>query len=405
MSFPYSRSKAAGVHAFTALMCLLWVEAAAPVTVHSASACPDYYVSSNVDPYFATGPITIVYSATQNDQASRSLVLTSQPSPPPNPAGIFLTDSDIHAVPALPRPAPRTPLVDQVFGATVTRLTDPSMDPADTSGPVLGLRHEYARYPAINADNSKVIVTVLGGAYRGSFEIRDLASGSLLHRLSVSGDPEFSWHPTDSTRLLYRFANQIRVFHPDSGQNETLMTFPQYYYISTREEGRPSDDWRYYAFVGYHDSSFSSADIVVVDLVTKQVTATWPNSGIPDWVSMSPTGTYVVAQWTTGEGTRLYNRNDLSYVRTLFSDFAHSDFALDANGNEVIVYHPTSAKQIAELGNPNGSPLAMAQLATGQKTIVLTIGWEWFTPHFSGIASRAHPGWVLVSTYTDPQNA
>ena len=30
------------------------------------------------------------------------------------------------------------------------------------------------------------------------------------------------------------------------------------------------------------------------------------------------------------------------------------------------------------------------------------LGWDWFTPHFSGIASRAHPGWILVSTYADP---
>src|SRR4029453_19419697 len=29
-------------------------------------------------------------------------------------------------------------------------------------------------------------------------------------------------------------------------------------------------------------------------------------------------------------------------------------------------------------------------------------GW-WFGTHFSGIASRAHPGWVLVSTYTEPR--
>ena len=54
------------------------------------------------------------------------------------------------------------------------------------------------------------------------------------------------------------------------------------YAIGTNEEGRPSDDWRYYAFVGYRDSSYSTADIVVVDLVAKQVLATWSNAGVPD---------------------------------------------------------------------------------------------------------------------------
>jgi hypothetical protein len=66
------------------------------------------------------------------------------------------------------------------------------------------------------------------------------------------------------------------------------------------------------------------------------------------------------------------------------------------------VYQPSSAKQIIELGNPSGAPLAMSRLRDGKKTILLPIGWEWFTPHFSGLASRTHPGWVLVSTYTAP---
>jgi len=123
--------------------------------------------------------------------------------------------------------------------------------------------------------------------------------------------------------------------------------------------------------------------------------------------------------WTDGRGTRLYSRT-FSYVRTLFSDYAHSDFAFDASGNEVLVYHATSGNQVDELGcpnPPNGSPIASARLLDGQKKILLGdcntadwtpvikgafLGWGWFTPHFSGIASRAHPGWVLVSTYTDP---
>jgi hypothetical protein len=198
------------------------------------------------------------------------------------------------------------------------------------------------------------------------------------------------------------------------------MAFPQYYAIGTNEEGRPSDNWRYYAFLGYHNSSFSSADIVVVDLVEKKVLATWSNAGVPDWVSMSPKGTYVVAMWRNGQGTRLYKRSNLSYVRTLLSDYAHSDFALDANGAEVLVYQATSGKQINELGcpnPPNGSPIASTRLSDGQKKILLGdckkadwtpvitgtfLGWNWFTPHFSGIASRTHPGWVLVSTYSAP---
>jgi hypothetical protein len=294
------------------------------------------------------------------------------------------------------------------------------MDPADASGPVLGLRHEYSRYPALSADNAKVVVTVLGGTYRGAFEIRNVATGSLLHRLTPLGDPEFSWHPTDPTRLFYRFGNEIRIFHADSGQSETLMTFPQYYFISTREEGRPTDDWHYYAFLGYHDATFSSADLVVVDLVARQVIATLSNFGIPGSVSMSPLGTYVVVEGAPTGGTRVYDRNTLAYLRTLPSEGSHSDFALDTNGDEVLVYHAVSGAQLSGLAAPNppsGSPLASVRLRDGKTTLLLGdtnwgqtiagtfMGWDWGTPHFSGLASRIHPGWVLVSAYSGVDTA
>jgi hypothetical protein len=297
------------------------------------------------------------------------------------------------------------------------------MIPTGGNGPSLGLIHEYARFPVLNTDSSQVVLQVLGGADAGFYEVHDLASGALLSKITPQGDPELSWHPTDPTRLFYRYANEIRVFHTNTGQAETLMAFPQYYSIGTNEEGRPSDDWRYYAFLGHPDSSSTTTDIVVVVLKTKQVIATWSNAGAPDWVSMSPSGKYVIAQWTDGQGTRLYDRDTLTYIRTLFSDSAHSDFAFDAAGNEVLVYHATETDQINELGcpnPPNGSPIASARLLDGQKKILLGdcssenwtqvitgafVGWNWFTPHFSGIASRQHPGWILVSTYTGSKTA
>lgn len=312
--------------------------------------------------------------------------------------------SEINA--GVARPALYRPFVDPSFGTTIMRVTDPTMTPGAAWNPGGGLRHEYARFPALNADNTKVAVRVLGGADRGFFEIRELASGKRVQRIAVHrGDPEMSWHPTAPNLLFYRSGNEIHLYDAVAGRDNAVFTFPQYFAISTRGEGRASDDWRYYAFLGFPDQSFSHADIVVFDLVEKRVVANWPNAGKPDWVSMSPSGAYVVAQWTDGQGTRLYDRATLQYVRTLFSDAAHSDFAFDAEGNEVLVYHATSKGQILELGSPQGSPIAQVRLADGKRTKLLDLGWNWFTPHFSGIASRQRPGWVLVSTYTSPDNA
>lgn len=325
-------------------------------------------------------------------------------SPAPLPIGTFLRDAGTYAVPLFDRPPLHQPVVDPTFGTTITRLTDAAMTEDDPQHPALGLRHEYARYPALNADHTKLLVRVLGGAYRGFFEVRELATGALIHRLSTAGEPEGSWHPTDPDLLFYRSGNEVGILSLRAGQSATLMSFPQYHSISTREEGRPSDDWRYFAFIGYHDSSFSSADLVVADLVEKRILATLPDAGIPDWISMSPSGRYVVAMWVTGEGTRVYNRDNLSVLRLAFHDYAHADFALDGEDNEVILYHGTSSRQIQELGAPSGAALAMSRLSDGKKTLLLEIPWE-ITPHFSGLASRTHPGWVLVSTYTSVETA
>jgi hypothetical protein len=297
------------------------------------------------------------------------------------------------------------------------------MAPDAAANRVLGLRHEYARFPALSADNTTAALQVLGGADAGSFEIRDLTNGKRLYKINPrAGDPEMSWHPTSPHLLFYRSGNEIEVLHTDSGRTETLMAFPRYDAINTGAEGRPSDDWRYYAFLGFRDSAYATADIVVADLVARKTVATLPDAGKPDWVSMSPSGKYVVVQWTDDRGTRLYDRDTLAYVRTVVSDAPHSDFALDAEGNEILVYQATSGKQVDELGcpnPPNGSPIASARLLDGQKKILLGdcnkadwtpvitgafLGWNWFTPHFSGIASRRRPGWVLVSTYTTPEN-
>jgi hypothetical protein len=411
-----------------------------------------------------------------------------------------------------------TPIIDPTFGELVTRVTDPFMSPNDPAADAIvnetwGLRQEYSRYPILSADNQKVIVLVLGGLWRGYYEVRDLSqNGKRLARIRDVGDPEFSWHPTNPTVLFYRYTNQIRRFYVDptcahrppnlpadvtchqvddpayndpagcvppalgdpaysacdnGGWVETVMTFdgtnglPLYYAIGTQEEGRPTEewnasvgavDWHYYAFLGFTNSGLTAADLVVVDLRTKSVRATLPFGGhLPDWVSMSPKGDYVVALWVDGSGTRVYPA-DLSSSRLLFptAPHTHTDFVLDAAGDEMLVYHATQSSQIAQLGNPQGSPIAGVYLdptiigpnGAGKPFVLLGnknglaptnpannvgtfIGRNWFSEHFSGITSHlvitpktpcpnnhytsdsegygcGRPGWVLISTYTTP---
>jgi hypothetical protein len=345
-------------------------------------------------------------------------------------AGVLLAGTSVQAslssyenypVPTVARPALDAAFVDPTFGETVIRTTDPSQSPDDGANTTKGLVHEYSRFPAVNADNTKLVLQVLGGINRGAWQVRSLATHALLNRIDTQGDPEFSWSPTDPNLLFYRYKNQVRLFHADTNTAETLLTLEDYVSLSSGGEGRPSDAWTYYAALGVKSSG--ERDLLVLDLKAKRVLSTTPavgSAGI-DWVSMSPLGNYVVVMWTNGADTRVYDRT-LTFQRVLLSDFAHSDFALDAAGDEVLVYEANTGKQLTEVGCPNapiGSPFVSVRLEDAEKKIILGecsnadwgmvvtgtyIGWG-LDAHFSGISSRTTPGWVLISTYQDPTAA
>lgn len=324
----------------------------------------------------------------------------------------FLTDYDTHAVPTMLKPTLDVPAVDPVFGSTIVRITDPALSPGSS-----GLVHEYSRFPEPNLTNELMVVGVLGGPERGEWQVRNLADQTLRARIETSGDGEFSWSGTDKNLLFYRFGNQLRIFHADTNQTEVLMEFPLYTTIGTRGEGRPSDDWRWYAGIAVRPTG--QRDLLVVDLQAREVMAAQLNVGdAVDWVSMSPSGRYVVVMRTDGAGTQIFDRY-LTMQRQLFSDFAHSDFAFGIDGQEYLVYIAVTGKQLGELGcpnPPNGSPIAAVRLSDGKKTILLgdcnDENWKpiitgAFLPwggdyHFSGIISRSRPGWVLVSTFAAP---
>lgn len=324
----------------------------------------------------------------------------------------FLTDYEAHVAPVVPRPELDVPYTDSVFGSTIVRITDPSLSPGSQ-----GIIHEYSRYPIPSADNQFVVTVVIGGPERGQWRVMGIRDHIVKLNIDTDGDPEFSWHPTDPTKLFYRFANDIRVVHIDTGQIETLMSFDGYAFVSSNEEGRPSDDWRYYAAIGVKGDE--TRDILVADLTTKTVIGKLENVGENiDWVGMSPSGAFVLAMYTDGRGTLVYNRAMVAQRQAL-SDYAHSDFAVGVDGQDYLVYVASSGPQVSELGcprPPNGSPLAAVRLFDAKKTILLGdcsdadwkaviigsfLGWGG-AYHFSGIISRSRPGWVLVSSYAAP---
>lgn len=315
-------------------------------------------------------------------------------------ATTYKADTGVYQAPDIPRPALRTPITDPVFGSTITRWTDPSMltaDPGSPDGRPLGLRHEYDRIAALNCNNTMAALTALGGKERGAWFVYVLATGSQLMTIPgyAPGGLSFTWSKTDPYTAIFYNMNNIDTLNALRKTAGHLMTLPQYEYIVTAEEGTFSDDWHYAAVLAWKpDANWQKADLCVLDLQTKAVLGTIPDvATLPNWIGISPSGNYAVAMFD--DYTKLYDKT-MKFLRNLFPGQSHSDFAFDQNNDEVITYITWSSAQCAEFGDK--CVLAKVRLSDGQKTMIADTKWKWGS-HTSGIGTRAHPGWLLVSDY------
>jgi hypothetical protein len=248
--------------------------------------------------------------------------------------------------------------------------------------------------PVFNADGTKVILIKMSG---WDYQVIDVATGTVVRTipgLPCGNDPSAAWNRTDPDLIIYFCGNSIKTFRVSTNTVSTVMSFPQYTQVDTREEGTVSDDWHYAAVFGY--GSAGVLDVVVADLQSKAIIARSSVIAFGDWIGMSPSGQYVVIQHDdTRNGTRVYDRN-LNYVRTLHPDATHEDFAVDADGQDIMVWHTWSDPQANQFGGR--SVVAKARLGDGQVTVLADTHWKWGS-HVSGIGSRGRPGWVLMSDY------
>jgi hypothetical protein len=133
--------------------------------------------------------------------------------------------------------------------------------------------------------------------------------------------------------------------------------------IDNQREGNQSDDDRYWAF-GVTDGTASGwCAVLVYDKTADAVVAvkTLGANGLcgtqgcaaasalpyPNWVGVSPSGSYVLFNWqstssggdpgwTRGHGTEIFDRN-LAFVGVASSGNGHGDVGYDANGVEIYV--------------------------------------------------------------------
>lgn len=305
------------------------------------------------------------------------------------------------AIPVLAKPAKGIAVREPAFGTCLVRATDMAAD-AERKGDFV--RNDYSRRQAFNADSSRYVAYELNG----SWLLYDAKTMAKIKALSGPGsDAEFQWSATDPDVFYYTGTNGYGLALNEqtisTGRDRVVGDFaarvkakwPTAYYASTKSEGSPSADGRYWCFM-VDDVNWRGFGLFTWDKQTDTIIAMLdhPNGERPDSVSMSPSGDSCV--WY-GTPVKTFSR-DLKTSKDIGAA-EHSDLAMDADGRDVLVSVDYSSAG-------NGQVFA-TDLKTGIRKIVIPTMYERGTAtalHISGRAFRK-PGWFLLSTYADYDTA
>ncbi len=233
-------------------------------------------------------------------------------------------------VPSQAQPGYKQSYIDPVFGTKVTRISDPSM-----GGNEWSWQNTYSKTPAWNSDMTKIVLGY------GSF----ILDATTYNVISFSGiRDEARWSSVDPNIIFYisgggSGGNQFRKLNVTTGADILLHTFPQNIGMGPGEGNLSvGDGW----VVLTHGTSATLYDIqnnVVV--ATRNVGN--DAAGVLDWISMSPSGNYIVAIGPAGSafGVRVYDRVNFGNLgiapRQIDTDGRHADLGYDASGAEVYV--------------------------------------------------------------------
>lgn len=338
-----------------------------------------------------------------------SLLLWSRAAPgaPPACAGPeppLVTARDVRPPHALPEPAPRAPFRDPAFGRCVTRVTDRSAD-VESGDPSRGIKNEYSRVQAWNADGSLLLLRGLAG----SWYVWDASTLRKVRRLPDAGITDPRWDASAPNLLWAVDGTRLLRVDVATGEVTTRRDFAGDFpgrsltFVWTRWEGSPSADGRTFGLMA-EDENYEAVAFLVYDLPSDRVLATRDVSAFPaaraaDSVTISPSGRFFLAQCEPcPEGTLGTDAGpcglmawdgDLRNGRGLVRVIGHGDAAWDAAGREVFVYQDVETDEIAYVDLETGARTALFPIDFSRTPIGL---------HFSGRSFR-RPGWAVVSTH------
>ncbi|MFQ5628395.1 MAG: hypothetical protein ACE5I1_06520, partial [bacterium] len=286
---------------------------------------------------------------------------------------------------------------DPVFHTKIMRVTDANTQKSK------GFVSYYPNLNPFNADESKFLIYQRGG----SWFIYSIG-GKLLSRPPVKNtqtDPQPRWHPTNPNILFWFNADKIVRYNIQTKQIAAIAAFSEYQFITNFDEGNYSADGNIVALAGKNWpwrtglQEFFAFDLNTKQIVGPKILATGREV---DWVSISPSGNYMVVhmasppgngQW---QGTDVYRVPEMKLMPYSYYPFSdHADIGYDADSNEVYVTDNAEGGYSDRLRH-----IEKYRLKDGAKTDLL--GLKWGMSMLISCRNLDAPGWAIVSTYSSP---
>ena len=190
-------------------------------------------------------------------------------------------------------PAKGVPFTDSLYGTTIVRITDKTID--GYSGP--GIENEYARSDAENCDGTRIILR----GQDGEWYLYDRPGYHMLKHftdLGLGEEPEPRWDASAPNRFYYVHGPELRQYDITGDKFVAVHDFKTEYpgasFITTKTEGDASLDQRYWCFM-VEDSVFNVLAVVCYDRQLDSVVGA--KTSFPDginWVSMDMSGKHCV---------------------------------------------------------------------------------------------------------------
>lgn len=308
-------------------------------------------------------------------------------------APLYPPDAELTAVadPPLPRPAYLAPIIDPVFGTTITRISD-RLAFGRPRAPAL--RHSYSKRQPWNSDQSLLMLYWTTPA--------PLLDGSTYELLGwVNVPSETVWMHTDPHSVIgIAGGHRLIRFNVLTGQREILAPLDRYRKVLIGAgEGNLSNDDRYVVLFGSpRGHAHRSTDLLVFDLLERRMISrrrfgrsriNWSDSSTFDNATISQSGRHVILSFARRgsaprRGIHSYDL-DLRDERFLSQHGGgHFDACIDAADRDVML-----------ITGPNGD-LITIDLQTGERRTELT-GVSW-SIHIS-CRNTDRPGWAYVSEF------